>query len=258
MFFQKTFDGGKGPRPCIGPLSYQKCHKKGQSFQLGLRYLNIQNHVSAELCCISSTVICKRQVDEDKVGYINRTRNPLEWNSQREVRLTPAYFLSNYKVQLLETVRKRETWFESCFQRLSTNLNSNSFFWQFWHYRLIRAPKQSTKLEEFFWITFWIPITTLWGFDLGNSASTFRERVWLKRKHTTNRTFAIFSLWDYECRLQISDHIDRVSLFTSKFVHWDLGGRNLVGSVVVRWVGISRKKHMRMQILEFSATQGST
>ena len=71
---------------------------------------------------------------------------------QQDGRLAPAYFSTKYKNvnQFLQTVEKRQYCFESSFQRISTNINSTTDFYNSWHYRLIRPRKQSNKPEVFF------------------------------------------------------------------------------------------------------------
>ena len=92
-----------------------------------------------------------------KVNYsiilldINKLSRSIE-NLKEDGRLTPAIFLLHYKVfdRLLQTVKNEKTnCYEHIFQRVSQNNRSTKNFRNFRHHRLIKCPKQRTKLEIF-------------------------------------------------------------------------------------------------------------
>ena len=147
-------------------------------------------------------------------------------------RLPPAYFLPNYNVfdQFFQTVKKREYCFESSFQKFSTNINSIADFYNSWHYRLIRVPKQCTKPKVFFWITSW---DFIWDLDSGNylKTETLVEEVqsivldrWIG---ISRRTTFLLNLWNSQrakfpvraIKLDFS-HFKTIQNF--KLAHWRL------------------------------------
>ena len=78
-------------------------------------------------------------------------------NQQDDGRVALAYYSLNYKLfnQNLQKLKKGEDRIETNFRKNLTKINSTTDFYNSWQYRFIGAPKNSTKPEAFFFITFW-------------------------------------------------------------------------------------------------------
>ena len=71
----------------------------------------------------------------------------------------------------------------------------------------------------------------------------FSEKMSLTINKAASRSFAKFSLWDYEFWEDISENVYRVTLYTDKIVHWDLGATSPVGSFGVMSLNL-KKNHI--------------
>ena len=107
-----------------------------------------------------------------------------ECQTKQHDRLDPAHIFcpitkfwsTSQKVEKLE--------YCSNFQKFSTNNKFTTDFCNFWYYRLIKSPKQSTKLEVIFSITFWkfwekplqVILPPISAYESPNAGNIFRNK----------------------------------------------------------------------------------
>ena len=117
-------------------------------------------------------------------------QSPSKWNRMAGYHRHTFRSITKFMIHFCEQPEKEGYCSELFFQRFSTDNNSTACCYSSWHYRFIRPSKQSTKLEVFSGTTPW----KIWGKPL---------KIALLQK---------LSLWGYECRENVSEFVQPVTL----------------------------------------------